>query len=267
VIFLTGLPGLWALVLILVFVAVVSVGLTIGLSRTGPDGREYAGATAAAYMTALGSLFAILTGFLINNEYSTLRHTNEVVAQESAAISQLAYASAGLPPTDAELIQQRLFTYTHDLASTEWPALSRNQPESSPAFVDLAKLEQDVVHIGSAPYPPSESVASMRDALQTMTQARRERVAIASQDLPIALFALSLIAGLALIVNAIIVAMRAGPHYSWVAVGIILLVALDLAAILAISAPFRGPFQASTQPLQEIASELRRADYLPWVRK
>ena len=265
--FLTGLPVVWLLAFTLAFVVLGSAGMVVALSRASKEGRDNAGATAAAYMTALGSLFAILTGFLINTEYSTLRHANEVVGQEAAAISQLGYASAGLPPPDAVLIQQRLATYADALATVEWSALADNRSESSPAFAGLAGLQAQVVRLGSEEYPPPDAVASMRDALQDLTQTRRERIAIASQGLPAALFALSVIAGLALIANAIIVAMRAGHRYAYVAIGIIVLVALDLAAILAISAPFRGPFQASTAPLAGVAQELRDSAYLPWVRK
>lgn len=265
--FLTGLPGVWMLGLTLLFIVVGSAGMVVSLTRSSDAGRERAGATAAAYMTALGSLFAILTGFLINTEYSTLRHANEVVGQEAAAVSQLAYASAGLPPPDAVLVQQQLTLYADALATVEWPALAAGRSEESPAFVGLARLQAEVVRLGAEAYPSPDAVASMRDALQELTQTRRERIAIASQGLPLALFALSVIAGLALIANAVVVAMRSGHRYTWVAAGIIVLVALDLAAILAISAPFRGPFQASTRPLAGVAQELRDAAYLPWVLK
>lgn len=265
--FLTGLSGAWMLGLTLVFIVAISAGMVLVLARSPEDRRERAGLTAAAYMTALGSLFAILTGFLINTEYSTLRHTNEVVGQEAAAVSQLGYASAGLPPPDAVLVQQRLATYVDTLATVEWSALAAGRSEESPAFTGLAALQAEVVRLGSESYPSPDAVASMRDALQELTQARRERIAIASQGLPTALFALSVLAGLALIANAIIVAMRSGRRYAWVAGGIIALVAFDLAAILAISAPFRGPFQASTRPLAGVAQELRDSAYLPWVSK
>jgi hypothetical protein len=91
-------------------------------------------------------------------------------------------------------------------------------------------------------------------------------VVIASQSLPIALFALSVIAGIALVANALLVSVRAGPRYSLVALGIILVVALDLVAILAISAPFRGAFQVDIAPVTELVNELRAGQYLDWVR-
>jgi hypothetical protein len=83
--------------------------------------------------------------------------------------------------------------------------------------------------------------------------------------MPVALLVLSLMTGVALIVNAIVVTLRAGRGYALVALGIIVIVALDLAAIIGISAPFNGPFQASPQPAVELANELRDGQYLPWL--
>ncbi|MGA0069101.1 MAG: hypothetical protein ACO3PB_06565 [Miltoncostaeaceae bacterium] len=227
--------------------------------------REKSGATAAAYMTALGSLFAILTGFLINSEYSTLRDTQRIVGQEVAAASRLAYASASLPAADAELLQDALAAYLDDVQVGEWQALGRGTAGKSPAIDSLRELERRVSRLSDRPYVRSAEQAAIGAALDGVTSARRQRVVIATQSLPIALFALSVIAGIALVANSLLVSLRAGPRYGWVALGIVLVVALDLAAILAISAPFRGPFQVDIAPVTELAAEVRAGQYLDWV--
>jgi hypothetical protein len=105
---LTSLP-VWAILfLALLIVGSVSASSYLFLhSRTG-DHRERTGLAAAAYMTALGSLFAILTGFLINSEYATLRQAQSLVGKEAAAASRLAWATEALPSVDTALVQQRL---------------------------------------------------------------------------------------------------------------------------------------------------------------
>ena len=106
-------------------------------ARNQDDSGERAGLVAAAYMTALGSLFAILTGFLINSEYATLRQTQSLVAAESAAASQLAYSTEGLPAADVERIQDRLVEYLEATERDEWRALASREPENSRAFAAL----------------------------------------------------------------------------------------------------------------------------------
>lgn len=264
---LTSLGSLQIVALSLIGIVLFSLVSVLLIRRLVPARAEGAGTTAAAYMTALGSLFAILTGFLINSEYGTLRQTQNVVGREVAAASQLAYATAALPPVDAERVQEGLRAYFESLQVAEWSALGRGKAEQSSSFQDLAALQSSVYAIGPRGYASGSAVESMEAAVDRLTEARRERVVIASQELPLPLFALSLLAGIALIVNALLVAQRSGTAYSLVALGIVLIVALDLAAILAISAPFRGPFQVDTAPIEQVVAELAAGEYLPWIRK
>lgn len=257
----------WAMVLlVMALTLIVSGALMFFFAKfLGGPRREKAGNTAAAYMTALGSLFAILTGFLINSEYGTLRDTQRIVGQEVSSASRLAYASAGLPPADAELMQQALTAYLNDVRVGEWQALAQGSADRSPATGSLRQLERTASTLGDRPYLGDPDASALGSALEGITAARRQRVVIASQTLPIALFALSVIAGIALVANALLVALRAGPGYGFVALGIVLVVALDLAAILAISAPFRGPFQVDVAPVTELVNELQAGQYLDWV--
>ena len=263
---LTSLADWQVLLLSLLTVAVVSVGVALLIRRfLGPGPRDRAGITAAAYMTALGSLFAILTGFLISSEYLTLREANHAVGAEVAAASQLAYATGVLPPADAERLQDDLTAYLDALRSGEWPALAAGVADRSPAVPAMRTLQQAVFEVANRPYVPSAASGTLQDAVNDLTTNRRQRVVISTGGLPLPLFALSVMAGLALIVNSLLVAGRQGMRYSLVALGIMLAVALDLGAILAISAPFNGAFVVSTDPISSLITELQNGDYLPWV--
>lgn len=236
------------------------------VARAIPLGRrEGVGATAAAYMTVLGSLFAILTGFLINTEYGTLRQAQNLVGVEMAAASQVAYGAAGLAPVDAALVQAALVEQLDAIATREWPHLARSPELPSPAADEVSALSQDVFLFGARAYAPTGAADGMQASLATMNEARRQRIVVASQVLPLPLFALSVVTGAALILGALLVALRAGPRYALVAAGIVLVVGLDLAAILAISAPFDGPFAVSIAPIAQLADEVRSGGYAPWV--
>lgn len=229
--------------------------------------RESAGLTAAAYMTVLGSLFAILTGFLINTEYSTYRQAQNGVGTEVAAASELAYASASLPAVDASLVQDRLRSYLVTASVREWPHLAHDPEAPSPASANVSQLSQLVYSFGPRPYVGSSTSDAMNAAMTSLTEARRQRIVIATQELPLPLFLLAVISGVALIVGSLLVALRSGPRYAFVAAGIILIVGFDLAAILSISAPFAGPTVVSVTaaPIEQVVSELRAGLYLPWI--
>jgi branched-chain amino acid transport system substrate-binding protein len=105
----------------------------------------------------------------------------------------------------------------------------------------------------------------MNSAVADLTTSRRELITLAGSEMPLLLFALSAISGLALIINAMFVALRTGGNVTFVAIGIVVIVALDLALILGISAPFRGPFIVDKAPIESISEEVLQGVYLPWV--
>ena len=265
---LTSLNVWVLLVLSMVVVGAISAGTYLVLHSRIGDHRERTGMAAAAYMTALGSLFAILTGFLINTEYSTLRQAQTLVGREVAASSRLAWASEGLPSVDTSLVQQRLGTYLLDSERFDWKAFGSTDPQGarrSPAFLSLQELQSVSFDIASRPYVPSATANAMEESMADLTTVRRELISIAGGTMPILLFLLSVIAGFALIINALFVALRTGGSTVYVAAGIILVVALDLALVIGISAPFRGPFIVDRGPVTAMAEEVRTGVYLPWV--
>jgi len=265
---LTSLP-VWAILfLALLLVGSVSAGSYIFLhSRTG-EHRERTGLAAAAYMTALGSLFAILTGFLINSEYATLRQAQSLVGKEAAAASRLAWATEALPSVDTALVQQRLGVYLTDSEESDFKAFGTDKAQNaqtSPGFGSLRELQSVSFTIASRPYVASATANAIESSMADLTDARRELLSIADSEMPIELLLLSAIAGFALIINALFVSLRSGGNTVYVAVGIILIVALDLALIVGISAPFRGPFVVDAGPVQTMANEVQSGVYLPWV--
>jgi hypothetical protein len=263
---LTSLDGTTLLLLCVGGTLLFSLALlALLLVALPPRGREGAGMTAAAYMTVLGSFFAILTGFLINSEYSTLRQAQNLVGIEVAGASQLAYASASLPPADTGLVQASLVRYLNSVSAAEWPLLEHDPSARSRAADDLSALSRLVFSYGPRPYAPSVTSDAMQTSLAAVTESRRQRLVIATQELPLPLFVLSVVTGMALIGGALLVALRAGPRYALVAIGIVLIVGFDLTAILAISAPFAGPFVAATDPIQQLAQEIANGDYLAWL--
>ena len=265
---LTSLP-VWAILFLsLAIIGSVSASSYLFLhSRTG-EHRERTGLAAAAYMTALGSLFAILTGFLINSEYATLRQAQSLVGKEAAAASRLAWATEALPSVDTALVQQRLGVYLTDSENSDFKAFgteSAENAQNSPGFESLRELQSTAFTIASRPYVASATANAIEESMADLTDVRSELLSIADSEMPIELLLLSVIAGFALIINALFVALRSGGNTVYVAVGIIVIVALDLALVVGISAPFRGPFVVDAGPVRTMATEVQAGVYLPWV--
>lgn len=260
--YLTSLPTVPLLVLVGLVVGLFSIASMLVIHHFVRGGaREHSSLIAAAYMTAIGSLFAIFSGFLLNGEYTQLRDSQSLVYEEVAAGSRLAYSSEGLPAADVDRVQAALATYLEAVTVSEWPALGRNEPGSPEAASALNDLQRLVFVTGSQLGVNRSSVDAMKGAVGDITGIRRERLAVASQIMPAPLLILSLFAGFALIVNALAVTLRAGRAYALLAGGIMVVVALELGAIIGIAAPFSGPFIADPEPIEQLTEEIRRGDY------
>ena len=81
------------------------------------------------------------------------------------------------------------------------------------------------------------------------------------QQALIAAALLALVAGISLIANSIVVTLRGRVWDAFVAAGITLIVGLDLALIVNLSAPFSGGFPVPDGPLSEIYEALRQGVY------
>ena len=272
--FLTNLPA-WVLFAgSILFFAGYAYGLSAFLHTKFPNqsGAPYAH-TAEYYNTVIGALFAFLTAFLINSAYSTVRSTNEIVAAEASAANRVAWATRGLPSADVSAVQESLSAYLSALETEEWPHLGeptsvetgQTGTESELATPELNALQQKVFEVGSRPYVPPLSAEALQAAVDDLGSERRARLAAANSVLPFSLFALAVISGIALITNLIVTTLRDGPRASIVSAGIVLVVALDIALILGVTAPFDGPFTVKVDPIVTLFQEITDGRYLPWA--
>ncbi len=253
-------------------------GFTYGVSNflnsrlTKKEGAKYA-QTAEYYNTVIGALFAFLTAFLINSAFTTVRTTEGIVAAEASAANRVAWATRGLPSADVSAVQESLARYLSALETEEWPNLGEptssdleeGSSEGALATPELNALQQKVFEVGSRPYVPPLSAESLQSAVDDLGSERRARLAAANSKLPFLLFLLAVISGIVLIVNLIITSLRDGRKASFVSAGIVLVVALDIALILGLTAPFDGPFTVKVDPLVTLYREISDGRYLPWA--
>jgi hypothetical protein len=259
---LTGLPALALLLVVFGLVGLYSlVGTTVLHRFVRGTARENSSFIAAAYMTAIGSLFAIFSGFLLNGEYTQLRDTQKLVFEEAAAGSRLAYSTQGLSEQDVVSVQAALTRYLDAVVDTEWTALGQDESGSPEAAATLKELQRLVFVTGSQDGVNQSSINEVKSAVADLTVIRRARLAVATQGVPAPLLILSAFAGLALVANALVVTLRGGRFYVWLATGIVVVVALELVAIIAIAAPFSGPFVVGPEPLEQLTVEIRAGDY------
>lgn len=253
---LSSLPA-WLLVLAWLGMAVLvaAVGRVGVRALVSKEEHDHLPQVAAPLMPALGAVFAIFAALTLAGEAGYLRTAENLVSDEAAAASRLAWASTS-PGVETEPVQSALHDYLRSTRAGEWEDADTPGADDPATARDLATLERVVRAQAADPEIGTPASTELLASLDAVTSARRARIAESSRELP-ALYVLTLVAaGLALIFNAGALTVRSGLRTAVLAGGLACVVGLSLALLFSITAPWRGPLVVSGSPVDEVISDL-----------
>jgi hypothetical protein len=219
------------------------------------DERDHIQTIAAPLMPALGATFAVLMALTLASEATYLRSAQDIVSNEAAQASRLAWAATNANVETAP-IQSALTDYLRATRAHEWHrsgTAEREDPDVARTLANLERLVRTATARAAVSTPTSTELLTALDAL---TAARRDRLAAGSREIPL-LYVLTLVAsGVALIANAGALTFRSSVRTSLLIVGLAVVVAFSLALLFALSAPWDGPLIVSGQPIDTIVRDL-----------
>jgi Protein of unknown function (DUF4239) len=217
---------------------------------------------AGSLMGALGALFAFLTAFAITTEWGQHREAENTIGMEADACLRLAWIS-GSPGCDGFAIRRDLAAYVRSVLDEEWPALARSGDGCEVTHDRMSALQYRVRHIAAEPDVPASVSADLTTAADAIAVTRSNRLNAAARDLPTPLFLLAFLSGVALALNAVVLALHVDRSYALAIAGIAAVIPLDLALLLAIAVPFGGDLQVDAHPLARVLANLERGRYGP----
>lgn len=251
---LVGASPWLVLAICVVVCGVLASGFRWVLRRHLGDDVEAAHPVAAPLMPALGAVFALLAATTIGAEASLYRSAGDDVSAEAAAASRLAWASTS-PGVDSDVIQRELTTYLRVTRATEWR--DGDEDGSPEAMAALARLERTVRDEAASKDLGSAQAGELLTSMDSLSSLRRQRLAHATNELPQGYLLVVLASGLALVANSAALAVNHRGRVALLTAGLVLVVALALALLIAISAPFAGGFVVSGGPIDAIVTSLR----------
>jgi hypothetical protein len=247
---------MWALTVIWLAVCVAcAVGTRLLTRRALPEAeRTRAAAIAGPLMPALGAAFALLAALSLAGAASELRATEDQVSAEAAEASRLAWSATG-PGMDTAALHGALVTYLQATRAREW---SRPDEDSDAETLNaLSELERRTRASAAAPDISTPHASELLASLDGLTSARRQRLAASQHDLPFLYIAVVAVAGLALIANASVLTHNDTRRLAYLPAGLIAVVGLAIALLLAIGSPFNGAFIASGYPIDKVIVDLQ----------
>ena len=217
------------------------------------DESEHVRPIAAPLMPALGATFAVLVALTLAGEAGYLRAAQDIVSNEAAAASRLAWAATS-PGVATAPIHAALLDYLQHTRRDEWT--SRGEGNDAATAGAIATLERAVRTEAARDALGTPTRTELLASLGEVTSARRTRIAAASRQMP-ALYAITLIvSGVALIINAGALTFSSTLRTSTLVVGLACVVGLSFALLFAIAEPWRGGLIVSGQAIDAVIRDL-----------
>ena len=211
---------------------------------------------------ALAALFAVMTAFTVVTEAGYLRSAQTAATNEASAASRLAWASTNAG-VDTDAVQRALAGYVRVTTGTEWTETYEHQPTAPPMVRALRRLEAATRTEALRPGVPSAVASELLAALDGVTVARRDRISEASRSIPMGYLLVLVVAGLALVVNVALLTLAGRRRGLLLVGGIVTVVALVLALLVAISAPFAGALVVDHAGLDRVLIDLGNGLFTP----
>jgi hypothetical protein len=214
----------------------------------------------SSLMTAFGALFAFLTAFVITIEWNGHRDVEHTVGKEADACVRLVWASAS-PGCDGAAIRASLVAYLDAVRHREWPTLGSGAGGHVAAHDRMTELQRQVRAIAADPSVRGSVAGDLTAAADAMAVTRADRINAAGHDLPTPLFLLAFLSGIMLTLNAVAVALQYERGYAVVIGGLVILIAMDLALLVALSSPFTGALRVHGRALSRVLDDLESGRY------
>lgn len=161
---------------IMLLIALVAVGLHfLFLRRFGAQVLRNHNDVAGVLFSAIGTLVAVVLGFLVIIVWQKYDAAVENTQIEVAAVSDLYRDVLAYPATDRLLIRRELHQYMDTVVDTEWPAMARGKnPTAAIRIVEL--IAYNVYHFSPTSIVQSTAQSKSMDQVQRLLDARRLRV-------------------------------------------------------------------------------------------
>ena len=209
----------------------------------------------APMMPALGAAFGVLIGLTLASEAGYLKSAQDIVADEAAAASRLAWAATS-PGVSTAPIHRALGDYLEATRANEWRDDGAEGGDRAVAD-SIATMERVVRAEAARPELGTPTSTELLVALDAVTSGRRDRVAAASREIPLLYVITLVVGGVALIANAGVLGVRSTVRTTLLVTGLAVVVGLSMALLLSLSAPWRGPLVVSGGPIEDVATQLR----------
>lgn len=150
---------------------------------------------AGYFISVIGTLYAVLLGFIVVDSMTQLQETRVLVSQEANAVSNIFQVSQGLPEPIKNKIRKACLVYCDTVVNDEWPAMQQGK-YSNKAFGTMYELWKTIGTYEPQSSGDSNVHAELLDQVSKVGDNRRARLVASRHGVPALLWCVLLVGGI-----------------------------------------------------------------------
>ena len=205
----------------------------------------------------LGVIYAVLLGLVLVSVWEKYSAGEDAVTRESAALTSFYRVAGGLDPDARQTLRDALSRYAESVIRDDWPAMSKRS-ESAKSRHALNATYTATLALGVDTARDAVLFDALLTQLDLVTDARRERLALAAGVVPMLIW-LVLFIGAALTLGFTFFFGLENLRAQVMMAGILALVIfLALFVTVSISHPFAGPVSVTPEPIALVLEDFAK---------
>jgi hypothetical protein len=249
------LSYLQSMAVVLLSVALV-LGLTTFLNRELEDQvRKRANSVNGWQLSILGSIYAVLLGFMLSDAWLAYQKANDDVRREAAAALTIYRTSALLPDSCVLPLQTAAREYVRTVVDVEWPAMERHRADfgGTSTIARMWTIVNRCSEDGHCSESARKSIIESLEALQTCHESRMEDYA---GHLPLIMWSVLLFGAVIVITASTLLGNESKRIHSLHVVSLTILISVSLLAIWDLDRPFDGATRVDATAFRVVATDI-----------
>jgi hypothetical protein len=206
-------------------------------------------------LAVLGTLFAILLGFMLANSMQRFEEARATIQQEAGAVGDLFRLADGLPEQAKEKTRKDTLLYMDAVINEEWALMQKGQL-SERAWTVYGDLWHDCIHYDPKTQGDSNIHQALISAISKTGECRRARAAELSYCLPPPLWVVVFLGGLSTVVFTYFFAVENVRLQMVMTSVITMIICLNIYMLAGFDAPFSGDIALTPAPFVAVQDSL-----------
>jgi uncharacterized membrane protein len=251
----------------LVIIAVVMIiavgGLVLVQRLYSIESRKQHNDVAGFIYAVLGVAYAVLLGLMLIAVWEKWNAAEDITTDEANELAGIFWFAHTLPQPEGRHIQELVRSYAEVVVEEEWPLMA--QGKSSPeAWATLDELRATILGLNP---PPAQQTGydqmrynQMLEQLHSLGDARRERLLVAEQGLPVILWIVLILGGVITVGFTYLFGLQNTLVHVLMVAALALIISISLFTVSALDYPFQGDIRIHPAPYEQDLERFHKSE-------